>query len=103
MSPPEKKRHSIDDLKSIVAPVAEEYGVVRVYLFGSVARGDYNDGSDYDFYIELDTVWDLIKLSGFFLDLRQAIGHDIDLLDSISIDPDFLSVIRSEGVIVYEG
>ena len=98
-----KKRYTIDELRSIVAPVAERYGVSKVYLFGSVARGDYNDNSDYDFYIELDRTRDLIKFSGFFLDLHQAIGWDIDLLDSMSIDSEFLNVVRSEGVIVYEG
>lgn len=103
MSPAVKKRHSIDELRSVVAPVAERYGVSKVYLFGSVARGDCNDDSDYDFYIELDKVWDLITLSGFFLDLHCAVGSDIDLLDSISVDPDLLNVIRSEGVVIYEG
>ena len=98
-----KNRHSVEELKAIVAPVAERYGVTRVYLFGSVARGDFNDDSDYDFYIELDTVWDLIRLSGFYLDLSQAVGQDIDLSDSISVDPGLLEVILSEGVVLYGG
>jgi predicted nucleotidyltransferase len=39
--PETKKIHSIDELKSLVAPVAEKYGAGKVYLFGSVARGDF--------------------------------------------------------------
>ena len=103
MSHTTREVYSIDELKAIVAPLAERYGVIRVYLFGSVARGDFNKDSDYDFYIELDEVWDLFRLSGFFQDLHEAVGHDIDLLDSISIDPDFLKTIRSEGVVIFEG
>ena len=98
-----EKRYSIDELKAIVAPIAEKYRVNKVYIFGSVARGDYNDNSDYDFYIELSEVWGLFRLSSFFQDLHDAIGSDIDLLDNISVQPDFLNAIRAEGVIIYEG
>jgi len=94
--------YSIDELRAIVTPVAEKYGVAEVYLFGSVAMGDYNENSDYDFYIELDEAWDLFRLSGFFQDLHEAVGHEIDLLDSMSVDPDFLKTIRSEGAVIFE-
>jgi len=98
-----KKVYSIDELKSIVAPVAEQYGVSKVYLFGSFARGDFNENSDYDFCIEGGRIRGLIALSGFFQDLRQAVGREIDLVDIRALDPDFLSVVMSEGVVVYEG
>ena len=35
--------YSIDDLKRIITPIAEKYQVANVYLFGSFARGDYDD------------------------------------------------------------
>jgi len=52
-----KKRYSVDELGAIATPIAKKHGVNRVYIFGSVARGDYNENSDYDFYIELNEVW----------------------------------------------
>jgi len=52
MSPTVHKRLSIEELRSIVEPIAKEYGVDKVYLFGSTARGDDGDNSDYDFCIE---------------------------------------------------
>lgn len=51
------KRYSVDELRAIVAPIAKKYGVRKVYVFGSIARGDYNENSDYDFYIELSETW----------------------------------------------
>jgi len=35
-----QKRYSVEELKAMVAPAAERYGVETVYLFGSAARGD---------------------------------------------------------------
>jgi len=96
------KRLSIEELKSIVKPIAEEYGVSKVYLFGSAARGDYNKNSDYDFCIEPGKIRDLFELSGFFQDLRDAIKHEIDLVDTEAISNEFLKTIMKEGVALYE-
>ncbi|MCL2712902.1 MAG: nucleotidyltransferase domain-containing protein [Methanomassiliicoccaceae archaeon] len=101
MSTETHRRLSIEELRSIVKPVAEKYGVGKVYLFGSVARGDCKDGSDYDFCIELGKIEDLFEYSGFFLDLRDAIGYEIDLVDTEAINNEFLRTIMKEGVALY--
>ncbi len=102
MSSAIKKRHSIDELRSIVAPVAERYGVSKVYIFGSVARGDHRDDSDYDFCIESGKIRGMFTLSSFFQDLRYAVGSDIDLVDIKALDGDFLNAVLSEGIVIYE-
>jgi len=84
------KRYSIEELKAIVAPVAERYGVGKVYLFGSVARGDFNENSDYDFCIELGNIRSIFVLSGFFQDLQNAVGCEIDLVDTKSVGSEFI-------------
>jgi predicted nucleotidyltransferase len=96
------KIHTIDELKLLIAPVAERYGVAKVYLFGSVARGDFGDDSDYDFCIELGRIEDYFELTGFFLDLKEAVGNDIDLVEMNSLDKDLRHNVRTEGVLVYE-
>ena len=103
MTSAKKKIYSVSELKEIVAPVAKQYGVAKVYLFGSVARGDYDENSDYDFCIESGKIRGLIALSGFFQDLRYAVGREIDLVEVKALDPEFLKVVMSEGVVVYEG
>lgn len=102
MSPTARKIHTIDELKSIVAPVAEKYGVGRVYLFGSVARGDFDEKSDYDFCIELGKIRGL-TLGEFFMDLADAVGDEIDLVDAGSARPEFLNTIMRDAVVLYEG
>jgi len=95
------KRLSIEELKSIVKPIAEEYGVGKVYLFGSMARGDNNKNSDYDFCIEPGKIRGLFKLAGFFGDLNDAIGYEIDLVTVDSLPPEFLNNVMKDCTILY--
>lgn len=39
--------YSIDELRRIIAPIAQEHGVESVSLFGSYSRGTASAGSDY--------------------------------------------------------
>ena len=38
-------QYSIPELQAIIAPLARKYGVERVFLFGSRARGEAAEGS----------------------------------------------------------
>ena len=40
--------YSIDEIREIVAPIAKQHGVDKVFLFGSYARGDATPASDVD-------------------------------------------------------
>ena len=95
------KIYTVDELRSIVAPVAEKYGVEKIYLFGSVARGDHNENSDYDFCIVKGKIRSIFTLSGFFQDLRDAVGREIDLVTTKSVPEEFLNSIMKEGVEIY--
>jgi len=97
-----RKRLSIEELRSLVAPVAEKYGVEKVYLFGSVARGDCNEDSDYDFCIEKGRVRDLFTFSGFYSDMEEAIGTEIDIITTKINNTEFLNKIKTEWVLIYE-
>lgn len=46
------KIYSIDEIKKIISPIASRYGVERVFLFGSYARGEATEESDLDFRID---------------------------------------------------
>ena len=43
------KVYTIDEIKSTIRPIAESYGVERIFLFGSYARGEATPTSDIDF------------------------------------------------------
>ncbi|MCL2712323.1 MAG: nucleotidyltransferase domain-containing protein [Methanomassiliicoccaceae archaeon] len=101
MSSTAHRRHTIEELRSIVAPVAEKYGVDKIYLFGSVARGDHNENSDYDFCIEKGKIRSIFTFSGFFKQMEDAIGHEIDIVTTKGVPPEILGEIIKGSVVVY--
>ena len=56
----QKQVYSIDEIRKIVAPIAKQHGVDKVFLFGSYARGDATPASDVDLCV------DAPKLRGLF-------------------------------------
>ncbi|MFR7744651.1 MAG: nucleotidyltransferase family protein [Acutalibacteraceae bacterium] len=44
--------YSIDEIREIVAPIAKQHGVDKVFLFGSYARGDATPASDVDLCVD---------------------------------------------------
>ena len=53
----------INEIKKIVVPIAYSYGVKRLYLFGSYAKGTANEKSDIDLLVEKGKPMSLLKLS----------------------------------------
>ena len=43
---------TIDEIKAVVTPICERYGVDKVTLFGSYARGEADDQSDVDLMVD---------------------------------------------------
>lgn len=96
------RTYTIDELKDIVYPIAMRYGVERVFLFGSYARGEVDSGSDFDFRIDSGAIRDYFELSGFHQELETNLAGKVDLLTTGSLEDKFLSRIASEEVILYE-
>ena len=46
------KLYTLEEIREKVKPIAAAYGVERVYLFGSYARGEATAESDLDFRID---------------------------------------------------
>lgn len=93
--------YSIQEMKQIIAPIAERYGVERVFLFGSRARGDNRPDSDIDLRIDRGHVKGF-ALGGLYEDLTEALQTDLDLLTTGSLEEDFLKRIRPEEVLLYD-
>ena len=95
------KIYTLDEIKSIAAPIARQYGVAAMYLFGSYARGDMTNGSDIDLRIDKGSIRGF-QLAGLLLDLEDSLGVPVDLVPTTSLDPRFLDSIRKDEVLLYE-
>jgi len=93
---------ALEDIRSRVAPICKQYGIERAYLFGSQARGEADDSSDYDIRIECGQIRTLLALSGFRLDLMDALGKDVDVVSELPDMPAFRDNLRKDEVLLYE-
>ena len=92
--------HTIEDIKKLISPIAEDYGVERVYLFGSYARGDATESSDVDIRIDSGNIKTLFKLGGFRSDLEEALKTQVDIADE-GISEHFYNQIKVDEVVIY--
>jgi uncharacterized protein len=93
---------SLEEIRRIVGPVAEEYGMKKVFLFGSRARGDCRPDSDYDFLVVAPEDCTLFTLGGFYTDLKEALGSEIDVVCKNGLHKDFADTISKDVKVVYE-
>lgn len=93
--------YSIEEIKSIVAPIAAIHDVDRIYLFGSYARGEATPSSDIDLRVDKGRLRGLIALGALYADLEDGLGKKLDLLTTGSLDQKFLQHIAKEEVLIY--
>ena len=72
--------YSIEQIKELITPVARHYGVERVMLFGSYARGEATDRSDIDLHVWCPNTKDLFQMGGFLIDLEEAFEKEVDVV-----------------------
>ena len=94
--------YSIEVIQSRISPIAKRYGVQRVYLFGSYARGCATENSDVYLRVDKGTLRGLFALSGLRLDICDALSKDVDLLTTNNLDDSFRSRIQGDEVLIYE-
>jgi predicted nucleotidyltransferase len=80
---------------------ASEYGITRIGIFGSVARGEQKNESDIDIYFETDKKLTLFRMGGLMYDLEELFGIPVDLIHDTDRIPAILKQ-RIEKEIVYE-
>lgn len=88
----------VEHLRERVEAAMRRRGVTRASVFGSFARGEATPDSDVDFLVEFEKGRTLLDLSGLRLDLRDALGRDVDVATPSSLHPEMKEQILSEVV-----
>ena len=60
--------------------VAAKRGARNIRVFGSVARGESDEGSDIDFLVDLEPDRSLFDLSGLLIDLEAVLQTEVDVV-----------------------
>ena len=90
-----------DSLSQMLPELRSRYGVGRLWVFGSFARGEAKDGSDLDILVEFERRG--ISLFGF-VGLEQEIGDrlgvKVDLVERSALRPEIRPIVLAEAQVV---
>jgi predicted nucleotidyltransferase len=85
----------IHERREEIEQIAARHGVVRMRLFGSVARGEATPDSDIDFLVETGPTTSAWFPAGLMLDLEALLGRRIEIVTEHALQPDLReSVLR---------
>lgn len=70
----------LKDKREDILRLCATYGARNLRVFGSVARGDSDTMSDYDFLVELEPGRSLFDLGGLQYDLERLLGCSVDVI-----------------------
>ena len=97
------KVYTIDEIRAKAVPIAKKYGVKRLSLFGSYARGEADAQSDLDFLYDEIRRKEMFAYFGFVQELEDAFGCHVDLVSTCIQDKKFLAEAQRDEVILYAG
>lgn len=92
----------ISEIQKVVIPIACSYGIKRLYLFGSYAKGTANGKSDIDILVEKGKPMSLLQLSGMRQMVEEALNISVDLVTTAGIEDDFRKEIAGTEILLYE-
>lgn len=84
--------------REAILKLAAGYGIGRVRIFGSVARGESHAESDLDVLVDFEPGRSLLDQVGFQQDLEALIGCRVDVVAEGGISPYLEARILQEAV-----
>lgn len=89
-------------IKNLIFPIAKKYGIERVFLFGSMAKGEANENSDYDFLISKGNLKTLIQYMSFVDELEGVLKCHVDVITDTSSDDKIINAAMQEAILLYK-
>ena len=95
--------YSVTEISALVAPVAADFGIHKMSVFGSYARGDKTDKSDIDFHIiDRGSLRGLFRLAAFEIALEKLLKIPVDVVTTGGLFDDVRENVQQEEIVIYD-
>ncbi len=94
----EELEQVLQRIRRIKPGLEKHYGICKIGVFGSYARGDQHGQSDIDLIVELSRPVGLLKLIRAERYLSSELGRPVDLLTVDSLKPYMKDMVLKEVV-----
>ena len=96
------KLNELKKIKAELYKIAAKYGIRKVYVFGSVARGESNPASDIDLLVEMEAGASAFGVGAFQFEAQKLLGVHVDVVPTFTLprveDKDFVQSLQAEAV-----
>jgi uncharacterized protein len=96
---------NLQELKKIkeqLYQIAAKHGIRKVYVFGSVARGESSPASDIDLLIEMEAGASAFGVGAFQYEVQKLLGLRVDVVPTFTLpkveDKSFVQSVQAEAV-----
>lgn len=89
--------------KAKIAEICRRYQIRELSLFGSQARGDFSEKSDFDFLVEFEPEAKIgfITLGKIQTELENLVKSEVDLVPKDGLKPFIKKSVLSEAETIY--
>lgn len=88
----------IAEIMARALPVLRRYRATRAGLFGSGARAQLSDKSDFDILVELGPELSLLDVARMNRELEEALGRRVDLVEYEALKPRIRDRVLAEEI-----
>lgn len=94
--------NQIEKISTIITPLLKEYPISYAGIFGSYARGDFNEASDVDILVRYSHPISLFAVGALLNKLEKATGKKFDVVSENTVPPLMLKYIKKDLQTIYE-
>ena len=93
-----------EETKEKIAELCRKNKVRELSIFGSRARGDHREDSDFDLLVDFlpNSGASLLDLAGLQIDLQQLLGARVDVVPKKGLKPIIRESVLADAKLIYE-